>query len=313
MKKWVMLAIAAFALAGCSQGNNQAGQSKDSSQTTVSTAQSSTTVTEATTDPSPEVATENTSTSESETNSNPSSAPVESSTSGKSSSKTPESTATSSSKATSETSSSASGDNQTADALAQLKEKFANVSLPTTFPRDESLHLNIAETGDENKMSALFYNLEQALVLDSQKLNGETPFAYFAKTTYETSGKAKEAVNYNYDDGGRKVDLGHDIAGYTQGAAGSTYLSWKEGNWALTVRGNNAEGQDTVAAAKEIVDYLETAFLPVPQAVGQIVIDLAAGGNYDANTVTWQADTVVYQVSHQEPLAALEMAVSVAD
>lgn len=310
MKKWVMVTIAAFALAGCNQADDQSEQSDASSQTTASTTQpvTETSATSQTVAPT----TETTNTSAAETSTNSSSATDDSSFSD-STSTTTEETTTSTSEVTRESSSSDKDANQASDALTQLKEKFPTVSFPTQFPRDESLILNIAETGNQDKMSALFYNLNRSLALDSQELNGETPFAAFAKTTYETSGKAKEAVNYNYDDGGREVDLGHNIAGYTQGAAGSTYLSWKEGNWALTVRGNNAEGQDTVAAAKEIVDYLETAFLPAPQSVGQIVIDLAAEGNYDANTVTWQEDTVVYQVSHQDPLPALTMAVSMTD
>ena len=36
-----------------------------------------------------------------------------------------------------------------------------------------------------------------------------------------------------------------------QGAAGSSYLSWQEGNWNLTVRAVNQENQDPEPVAKK--------------------------------------------------------------
>lgn len=43
-------------------------------------------------------------------------------------------------------------------------------------------------------------------------------------------------MNQIIDNGGQPVDLGYNITGYKQGAAGSSYLSWQEGNWSLVVR-----------------------------------------------------------------------------
>lgn len=197
-----------------------------------------------------------------------------------------------------------------ADAFSELNKAYPDVKMPQTLPRDESLFLNIASVGDKKELSVLYYNMNEALVMNHNALNQQAPFASFKKTTYDTSGKAKEAVNYQYDDGGQKVDLGHSIDGYQQSGAGSTYLNWKEGNWSLVVRASNVLGQEPVTTAKEVVNYLEEAFLPVPKSVGQITIDLSAAG-YQATTVVWQEDKVVYSVSHEDPLPALEMAVSV--
>lgn len=97
--------------------------------------------------------------------------------------------------------------------------------------------------------------------------------------------------------------------GHQQGAAGSTYLNWQEGNWSLTVRGLNSEGQDPVATAKKMVNYLEEAFLPVPKTLGQITVDLGSSG-YQRAQVVWQVDEIVYRVTHQDPLGALQVAVS---
>lgn len=202
-----------------------------------------------------------------------------------------------------------SGATTLGDAFFELTKTYPNVKMPRKLPRDESLFLNIAAVGDQDDLSVLYYNLPQAFVMNQRALNQATPFASFKKVNYDTVGKAKEAVGYQYDDGGQRVDLGHRIAAYQQSGAGSTYLSWKEGNWSLLVRASNVLGQEPVTAAKEIIDYLEKAFLPIPKSVGQIVIDLSTTGQ-QANKVTWQEDKTVYTVSHEDPLPALEMAVS---
>ena len=216
------------------------------------------------------------------------------------------SSATSSSKSSEESSAA----NATPDAFKELKQHFSDVVMPSAIPHAGGSYLNIASTGDTDNFSILYYAMDQPLIMNHKDLNHEKPFASFKKTTYQTVGQAKDAVDYVYDDGGKKVNLGHNIAGYMQGAAGSSYLNWKEGNWALTVRASNVEGQDPVPTAKEVVEYLEKAFLPVPKSVGMITIDLASEKNYQAGTVTWQRDQVVYTASDEDPLSALEMAVS---
>ena len=44
----------------------------------------------------------------------------------------------------------------------------------------------------------------------------------------------QNAVNQIIDNGGQPVDLGYNITGYKQGAAGSSYLSWQEGKFSRT-------------------------------------------------------------------------------
>ena len=93
-----------------------------------------------------------------------------------------------------------------------------------------------------------------------------------------------------------------------QGAAGSSYLSWQEGNWSLTVRAVNQEEQDPVPVAKEVVAYLEEAMLPAPE-VGQITIDMGKN-DHTATTVVWQQEKTLRTVQHQDARSALKMAVS---
>lgn len=197
----------------------------------------------------------------------------------------------------------------TPNAAAELAAMHSELRLPTvTAPNQKAL--NIASALEVNHLSVLYYAMDQPLVMNHRQLNNETPFASYQITSYGSAAEAQAAVNYVVDQGGQAVDLGYNIMGHMQGAAGSTYLNWQEGKWSLTVRGINSENQDPVPVAKEMVAYLEEGFLPVPKSVGQVTVDLGISG-YQKAQVVWQEDETVYRVTHQDPVSALKTAVSV--
>ena len=196
----------------------------------------------------------------------------------------------------------------TPNAAAELAAMHSELRLPTvTAPNQKAL--NIASALEVNHLSVLYYAMDQPLVMNHRQLNNETPFASYQITSYGSAAEAQAAVNYVVDQGGQAVDLGYNITGHMQGAAGSTYLNWQEGKWSLTVRGINSENQDPVPVAKEMVAYLEEGFLPVPKSVGQVTVDLGISG-YQKAQVVWQEDETVYRVTHQDPVSALKTAVS---
>lgn len=197
----------------------------------------------------------------------------------------------------------------TPNAAAELAAMHSELRLPTvTAPNQKAL--NIASALEVNHLSVLYYAMDQPLVMNHRQLNNETPFASYQITSYGSAAEAQAAVNYVVDQGGQAVDLGYNITGHMQGAAGSTYLNWQEGKWSLTVRGINSENKDPVPVAKEMVAYLEEGFLPVPKSVGQVTVDLGISG-YQKAQVVWQEDETVYRVTHQDPVSALKTAVSV--
>lgn len=197
----------------------------------------------------------------------------------------------------------------TPNAAAELAAMHSELRLPTvTAPNQKAL--NIASALEVNHLSVLYYAMDQPLVMNHRQLNNETPFASYQITSYGSAAEAQAAVNYVVDQGGQAVDLGYNITGHMQGAAGSTYLNWQEGKWSLTVRGINSENQDPVPVAKEMVAYLEEGFLPVPKSVGQVTVDLGISG-YQKAQVVWQEDETAYRVTHQDPVSALKTAVSV--
>lgn len=296
MKKGIVLGLVIVAglLVGCRRNNETPNSSTE--ETTVqssSTQESSTTSSQSSNQKSSE-------SSESKPSSS-SSASSSSSSSANSSEKSSEPAAST------EPSSEPAGN--TPNAAAELAAMHSELRLPTVTAPNQTA-LNIASALEVNHLSVLYYTMDQPLVMNHRQLNNETPFASYQITSYGSAAEAQAAVNYVVDQGGQAVDLGYNITGHMQGAAGSTYLNWQEGKWSLTVRGINSENQDPVPVAKEMVAYLEEGFLPVPKSVGQVTVDLGISG-YQKAQVVWQEDETVYRVTHQDPVSALKTAVSV--
>ncbi|MDT2955270.1 hypothetical protein P7I46_11540 [Enterococcus casseliflavus] len=201
-----------------------------------------------------------------------------------------------------------SNTSSTTDIYSQIQAVFPDLVLPKDVPLASGKVLNAATAGSQSDASILYYGLDQQLSLNDKALNEETPLAAFQSKEYQSADEAAAAVNVTADDGGQAVDLGYGITGHMQGAAGSSYLSWQEGNWSLTVRAVNQEEQDPVPVAKEVVAYLEEAMLPAPE-VGQITIDMGKN-DHTATTVVWQQEKMLRTAQHQDARSALEMAVS---
>lgn len=203
------------------------------------------------------------------------------------------------------------GTNQTQKtAFEQLKAEQPTLPMPQVIPISSG-NLNLVAAQSKQGYTVLYYALPEKLALNAQALNQETPIAtYLYQYGFASS---QETINvlqpFTIDKNGQKVDLGHQIIAYQQGAAGSNYLEWQEGNWRIRVRSSNIEGQDPLPLAKKIVNYLEKATLPAPEKYGKITVDMNDSSN-QATQVIWQEPNNVFTVTHQDALAALEMAVS---
>ncbi|MTD38472.1 hypothetical protein GIX45_07505 [Erwinia sp. CPCC 100877] len=202
---------------------------------------------------------------------------------------------------------------QAEQVLNQLGTAFANDSLPQAILTSQTadyLSAATTPTSDQNNFRVLYYAQPQPIGVNDTALNELGPISSFEKKTYASAEEAAAAVNQIIDNNGMKVDLGYGITGYQQGAAGSSYLSWQEGNWSLVVRASNVEGEKAEPLAKEAVAYLEKAMLPAPQNVGQITLSTNMGNQYENNSVVWQKGSVVYTIQHFDAIQALKMAVS---
>ena len=200
----------------------------------------------------------------------------------------------------------ATSNNEKKTALDQLKEQQPNVPMPLDVPVSSG-YLNIAATHTKQGYSILYYRTDRPLGLNADELNQETPIAtYLYQYGFASSQETIQVLQpFEIDTNGQQVDLGSRITGYQQGAAGSSFLEWQEGNWRIRIRGNNIEGQDPLLLAKEIVAYLEENSLPAPEQFGKITVDMGDTTNR-AVEVSWQEPKNAYTITHQ----ALKMAVS---
>ncbi|WP_430598111.1 hypothetical protein [Enterococcus sp. AZ177] len=197
--------------------------------------------------------------------------------------------------------------------LGQLNQEFPNNSLPQailTSQTAEYLTAATTSTADQGNFRVLYYAEANAIAVNDLAVNELQPIASFEKKSYGSDAEAAAAVNQIIDNGGNPIDLGYGIKGYQQGAAGSTFLSWQEGNWSMVVRASNIGGEVGEPLAKEAVAYLETAMLPAPRNVGQISLTASVSDSYQNNSVVWQKGTIVYTIQHFDAVQALKMAVS---
>ncbi|MER2059153.1 MAG: hypothetical protein ABTA16_10040 [Niallia sp.] len=108
-----------------------------------------------------------------------------------------------------------------------------------------------------------------------------------------------------------KVELGHQIIGMKEGAAGSSYLLWKEGRWVLQIKSISADELDTINIARKMVDYLEENALPVPKDNGRIEVSYPQNAEKVEVTARWEEENIVYTLETEEvPINALMMTVS---
>lgn len=208
----------------------------------------------------------------------------------------------------------ANPDDQANQVLNQLANMFPGQGLPQAILTSQTNNFLTAATtsqADQNNFRVLYYAEKEAIPVNDARVNQLTPISSFEKKTYGSDAEAKNAVNQIIDNGGQPVDLGYNITGYKQGAAGSSYLSWQEGNWSLVVRPLNINGESPDDLAKNVVNILEQETLPAPNTVGQITLNVAGTTDYNRNSVVWQAGTVVYSVHHFDPIQAVKMATSI--
>ncbi len=200
---------------------------------------------------------------------------------------------------------------QAQEILKSLTETLATALPQKILTANDGQFLSATITQDRS-LTVNYYAEDHPIPLNDTQLQSLTAIARFVKTTYATEAEAKEAVNYvPVNTAGQAVDLGHAITGYQDAGAGSVFLSWQEGNWSLSVRGINLEGEDPLPLAKEVVAQLEKASLPAPKTVGQINLQVSnKEGAMGANSLTWQEGNVVYLLEHHEPLQVIEMALS---
>ncbi|MEK4302891.1 hypothetical protein [Oceanobacillus sp. FSL K6-0251] len=158
-------------------------------------------------------------------------------------------------------------------------------------------------------------NREDAYSEEDSKESENTTDSNITETNYSSRQEAVDAIdNYEVVE---QTNLGliPDIQALSDAGAGSQYISWNMGNWMVLVRaptdpelatGNYKDAEDL---ARDVVDYLETNYLPAPDERG--VIQINDSGEAPSTNIRWQQGNTVYEIdeSIDNPIDALQIAV----
>jgi hypothetical protein len=137
--------------------------------------------------------------------------------------------------------------------------------------------------------------------------------------SYTSVDQAVNAINTiqqefgQFNPSGPNVNLGSGITAEFSGGTGQSSYKWTEGRWTILARfwGASAAGQKE---AQQIVSYLHTHMLPVPQNDGIITVSQPTSSlsPTDCNTtVAWQDGSKVQELKQTgDPIRALQTAVN---
>lgn len=201
-----------------------------------------------------------------------------------------------------------SSEKTTINVVENLKKTFYGQKIPMEIPHSTDKKLSATHTNAHSQsFSISYFETDESLALNDVTLEKLQPFATFNSTLMSSEEEAIKAVEYQQPDG-VSVNLNHGLTGYQQGAAGSSYVAWKEGNWSILVQTTNANNEDSLALANNIVELLEEIFLPAPTNVGQIKIHLG-----QKNELAFNQGNNVYKLTHNNYEGLIKMAASIAE
>lgn len=169
-----------------------------------------------------------------------------------------------------------------------------DIKLPTAFPVTKGKYVTAITSSKQNKVTFTFYNTDKQLEVNDPQIKkiGQL-VGQLVLTKYATEKTASEEIDKTVFTDGEAVDLGHGITGYQDAGAGSLFTSWNEGRWAIIARSTTEKPEESLATAKETVEFLETNMIPIPKQYGHLHLD----SNHKGSLATWQKQNVVYTLT----------------
>ena len=169
-----------------------------------------------------------------------------------------------------------------------------DITLPTDFPVTEGKHLTAITSSQQDVVTFDFYETDSELAINDPNIKKTGQFVgHLEIVKYATEEAASEEIDKTVYTEGEAVNLGHGITGYQDGGAGSLFTSWNEGRWAITARSTTEKSEESLATAKETVEFLETNKMPIPKQYGHLHVDAEHSGSL----AKWQKQNFVYTLT----------------
>jgi hypothetical protein len=191
----------------------------------------------------------------------------------------------------------------------QLAKALPGALLPATYPTGGQV-LNASYTGNSANYHIYYGTSGQALAFNTASVHANAAAIELSKQTYANAASAEAAINYQaVDSANATIDVGDNLKAMQQGAAGSTYTTWNEGRWSVTVQANNMAQEDGLPLAKQAVALFSTLALPAPATHGAVNLRVNAGG-MRLNTITWRSGNALYTANGVDALNLIRVATS---
>lgn len=138
----------------------------------------------------------------------------------------------------------------------------------------------------------------------NQSLLRVAPKTKYSESEYDSSEEALEAIQTILKADGVPVDLGNNIIGYSQGGAGSMYVTFHKGVYGVSISSSNFLGQDSRSLSKQVAQILANTEKFPDTVKGRIDADFRSG----VMSITWADENLVKSVSSEDLKAAIDKA-----
>ncbi|RIW33238.1 hypothetical protein D3H55_11300 [Bacillus salacetis] len=182
----------------------------------------------------------------------------------------------------------------------------------TESPDNSQESTNDQSAGDENETGSEDNSNEPSS--QSDEPSAGLPEG-IEQTDYESEDRAAQAIENYREVEQTNTDLGHSIQALVEGATGHQYISWNEGRWLIQMDFPTDSQYayepypEGVELAKEVVEYLESHYLPAPEDRGMISIN--GFSDSPETVIQWQKGKSVYEITNNngKPFKAIDKAV----
>ncbi len=236
---------------------------------------------------------------------------AESKASSKSAAKSVSSSAKSSSSRASSKSAASSSQRANANRMgtltSQLRVKLPGMLLPAVDGLGRgSSNLNIRYTSSSSQ-NVVYYSVgNNSLALNDSRIASEKPYAVLT----ENKNVADQSSLINYQEpktGLPAVKIAGNVTGTEEGAAGSTYLQFNQGQWSFVVHASNVRGQKPLPTAQKLLALYQQYGLPYTTAKASVQVDVGESLGSLNTVITWAKGSSVYQLKAHSTETAFKM------
>lgn len=190
---------------------------------------------------------------------------------------------------------------------SQLRGKLPGMLLPAADGLGQgSSNLNIRYTSSSSQ-NVVYYSVGNSpLALNDSRIASEKPYAVL--TEKKNVADASSLINYQEPKTGLPaVKIASNVTGTEEGAAGSTYLQFNQGQWSFVVRASNVQGQKPLPTAQKLLALYQQYGLPDTAAKSSVQVDVGESLGSLNTVITWAKGSSVYQLKAHSTETAFKM------